>query len=145
MDRISFLWIKYSKVPLLRRLAGLIVSLLLLQTSIAIAGGVDCASASGSMGAVGSAMKHSSMAMPDTPKSSSALAASVTTSAPLGQSCADSHGAACITMTSCASTASLPSTQSIGSPQPLSEAVALQPPAMAQSPGSSPDVPPPRA
>ena len=133
------------KMPLLRRLAGVIVSLLLLQTSVGAAGGVNCASASGRMGGVGSTMKHGPMTMPDTPKSSSALAVSVTTSAPLDKSCADSHGAACIAIGSCTSTGNLTAARSMEAPRTPAGAVFLQPAAMAQSPGPSPEVPPPRA
>ena len=136
---------KTTEMPLLRRLAGVIVALLLLQTSMAAASGVNCASASGRMGGVGSTMKHSSMTMPGTPKSSPALAALVTTSAPLDQSCADSHDAACLAMGSCTSTGRIQLTRSMELPRTPAAVVYLQPAAMAQSPSPAPEVPPPRA
>ena len=138
-----FQWINYSEMLFLRRIAGVIVSLLLLQTSIAAAGGFDCASCSEGMDADGST--HGSMTMPDTPKSASALDASVPTSAPLGQSAADSHGAACISMVSCTSPGSLPSTRAVESPPTHAAGVIPEPAAMAQHPGPAPEVPPPRA
>ena len=133
------------RMPLPRRIAGVIVSLLLLQTSMTAAVGVSCASVSGQVGSVGSTMQHGSTTMQDAPKSSPVLAASVTPSAPSDQSCADSHGAACITMRSCASTESLPSTGSMESPQSHAAGVSLEPAAMTQNASSAPEVPPPRA
>ncbi len=142
---LLFQWIKYSEMPFLHRITGVIVSLLLLQMSITAADAVGCASASGRMGGVGSTMNRASVTMPDTPRPSSALAASATTRAPLDYSGADSPEAACMTMGPCTFTGNIPSTLSMELPRTPAGAFSTQPASMAQGPSPAPEVPPPRA
>lgn len=131
-------------MPLVRKIARVFVALLLLQANITAAGAFDRASCTEPVDGDGSVMTHGSMDMADTAESATDVDpyASMAT---LTDRSADSHGAACITMLSCASIGGLPAIRALETPLGHTASVILQPAGMVQSPGAAPEVPPPRA
>lgn len=131
-------------MPPVRKIARVLVALLLLQANIAAAGAFDCASCTEPMDGDSPAMTHESMGMVDAAETATGVDpyASMAT---LTDRSADSHGVACITMLSCASIGGLPSTRALEAPPGHTAGVILQPAPMVQSPGAAPEVPPPRA